>query len=413
MSAMPPSRVHAETVRVLYHHRTRAEDAQGIHISEMLRAFRGLGHEVDVAALVEADEAGDRLLRGRRWRGALPQAPHWLYELMSLAYNFVGYARLARQIRRQRPDVIYERYSLNTFCGVWASRRFRIPLVLEVNAPLYHEQRQLGALVFEHLARVSEPWICSHSTRTIVVSQVMKDMLVAEGVPADHMVVMPNGIDPEEFHPRISGEQVRQRHGLNGAIVVGFVGWFRPWHGLETLVDIVHEAGFAERGVRLLLVGDGPAYADLRQAVHARGLEKAVILTGPIARREIPAYVAAMDVAVQPSATSYACPMKIPEYLGMAKCVVGPDQPNIRELLEDGVTGVLFRAGDKESLRAALEAVISDPAKRRRIAERGFESVFERGLLWRANAERALALVFGRPGNGHGVGRTASVNATA
>ena len=64
-------------------------------------------------------------------------------------------------------------------------------------------------------------------------------------------------------------------------------------------------------------------------------------------------------------------------------------------------------------LRAALEAVISDPAKRRRIAERGFESVFERGLLWRANAERALALVFGRPGNGHGVGQTASVNATA
>lgn len=379
-------------MRILYHHRTRSEDAQGIHIAEMIRAFRGLGHEVDVAALVQPDDA----VKGHRrnfWQSALAGAPSWSYEIMSLAYNAAGYARLARQIRRRRPDLIYERYSLNTFCGIWASRRFGIPLLLEVNAPLCHEQRELGALAFERLARFSERWICSHSTRTIVVSQVMRDMLAAEGVPGDHVVVMPNGIDPSEMHPGVSGAAVRRRYGLDEAVVLGFVGWFRPWHGLEMLLEVVHQARLAERGVRLLLVGDGPARGSLERAVHALRLEGAVILTGPVARQHIPAHIAAMDVAVQPSATAYACPMKIPEYLGMARCVVAPDQPNIRELLEDGVTGILFRAGEKDSLRTALEELAFDPVRRRRIGERGLQSVFERGLLWRTNAERALALI--------------------
>ena len=68
--------------------------------------------------------------------------PGWLYELMSLSYNLYGFWRLGRTIRAWRPDLIYERYSLNTFCGIWASRVFGVPIVLEVNSPLYYEQKR-------------------------------------------------------------------------------------------------------------------------------------------------------------------------------------------------------------------------------------------------------------------------------
>lgn len=381
-------------MRILYHHRTRAEDAQGIHIAEMVRAFRALGHDVEQAGLVQAkDGEGPAAATAEsRWRRRLPGGKR-VYELMSLAYNVVGYRDLAARIRRQRPDLLYERYSLNTFCGVWASRRFGVPLLLEVNAPLYHEQRELGALAFERVARFSEAWICSHSTRTIVVTAAMKQILVDEGVPADHISVMHNGIDPERFHCGVPAEEVRRRYGLAGATVIGFVGWLRKWHGLEMLVEIAREARFAERGVRLLLVGDGPALADIRRDVEAHSLQETVILTGAIPHAEVPAHIAAFDIAVQPSATPYACPMKIVEYLGMRKCIVAPDQGNIRELLQDGVTGVLFAAGDKASLRAALERAICSAEQRQQIAQRGFDSIFQRGLLWRSNAERALALV--------------------
>ena len=380
-------------MKILYHHRTQAEDAQGIHIHEMVQAFRDLGHDVEIVALVQGERQTTQPTVPSKWKRLTELAPAWLYELMSLTYNLVGYRKLARAIKRNRPGLIYERYALNTFCGVWASRRFGIPLVLEVNAPLRYEQEQLGKLVFKKLARFSERWICSHSTRTLVVSGVMRDMLAAEGVPAEHMTVMLNGIDTRRFHTNVSGEEVRQRYRLAGQTVIGFVGWFRKWHGLEMLLEIVHEARLHERNVCLLLVGEGPAEEGLREYVRTHGLQASVIFTGPITRADIPAHLAAMDICVQPKAPAYACPMKIFEYLGMGKCIVAPEQPNIREILRDRHTAFLFQAENKSSLRATLLDVLANPEQRASIARRGYESIAARNLTWKENAKRTLEIV--------------------
>ena len=177
---------------------------------------------------------------------------------MSLAYNVYGYLMLRRRAGTFRPDVLYERYSLNTFCGIWLARRTGVPMILEVNAPLAQEQEKLGKLAFRRLAKFSERWICTNSTRTIVVSGVLKELLVAQGVPRDRMVVVTNGVDPRRFRPDVSDRAIRDRHGLDGKLVIGFVGSFRKWHGLELLLEIFHGANLAERAVHLLLVGDGP-----------------------------------------------------------------------------------------------------------------------------------------------------------
>lgn len=380
-------------MRVLYHHRTQSGDAQGIHIYEMVKAFRELGHEVEIVALVELDQPGGQKIKGRSWERLTRWIPSWLYELMSLTYNLYGYRRLCKAIRVHRPDLIYERYALNTFCGVLAGKRFGIPMILEVNAPLYYEQQKLGKLTFARLARWSERWICSHSTSTVVVTQVMRDLLVEEGVPTRRMVVMSNGIDPQHFHPGISGEPIRTRYGMTGRTVLGFVGWFRKWHGLEFLLEIMHEAKLSEQGVMLLLVGDGPAYPDLIRYVDAHHLRSDVILTGPVGREEIAAHIAAMDITLQPNVTEYACPMKIIEYMGMGKCTVAPNQPNIREIVEEGVTGVLFQPGSKDSMRAQIEALVRNPAMSRRMGRTAAERIYARGFLWKANAERVLKLI--------------------
>jgi glycosyltransferase involved in cell wall biosynthesis len=382
-------------MKILYHHRTQAEDAQGVHIHEMVRAFEALGHTVRMQALVELDRESRRKVRGAGWKRIAGGAPAWLYELMGLIYNLHGYRGLARAIRKSRPDLIYERYALNTFCGVWASRRFGIPLVLEVNAPLRREQRALGRLAFRRLARFSERWICSNSTRTIVVTDVMRRMLVEEGVRPERLTVMHNGVDPSEFHPGVSGEAVRRRHGLDGKTVVGFVGWFRPWHGLEMLLDAVRGLAHEGSGVRLLLVGDGPACADLRRQADTEELRSRVVFTGPVPREEIPHHVAAMDVAVQPSATAYACPLKLIEYMALGRCVVGPDQENVHEILEHGADGLLFRAGDAGALREALSAAVRDGELRARLGHAAAATVARRGLHWTGNARRTLELIFG------------------
>ena len=382
-------------MRILYHHRTRAGDAQGIHIHEIVRAFRELGHDVEVAAL--ADERNDQPggKKQRRPADRFRAAPAWAYELMSLAYNLYGYRMLRRATKARRPDLLYERYSLNTFCGVWAARRLGVPLILEVNAPLAYEQDALGKLAFRRLARFSERWICSNSTRTIVVTGVMKDLLVEEGVPRERIVVVTNGVDPAKFHPGVQGRQVVARHGLEGKLVLGFVGWFRPWHGLEMLLQAFHDARLADLGARLLLVGDGPARPDLDRFIARNGLGDDIVFTGPVAHEDIPAHIAAMDVAVQPSAPEYACPMKIIEYMAMAKCVVAPDQPNIREIVEDGKNGLLFEARNAAELKSTLLRALRESEVRQSMGRNAFETVISRRFLWKDNAERALTLARG------------------
>jgi len=385
-------------VRILYHHRTRSDDAQGIHIQEIVRAFRELGHQVDIVALADRSAEGASGRRAHPVAELLRAAPAWAYELMSLGYNLYGYRCLVRAAKRSRPDLIYERYSLNTFCGVWAARRLGVPLILEVNAPLAHEQDALGKLAFRRLARFSERWICSNSTRTIVVTGVMGDVLVTEGVPRERIVVVTNGVDPARFHPRVPGGEVLARYRLDGKLVLGFVGWFRPWHGLEMLLQVFRDAGLASLGVRLLLVGDGPARPELDRFIGQNRLGEHVVFTGPIPHEDIPAHIAAMDVAVQPSAPGYACPMKIVEYMAMGKCVVAPDQPNIREIVENERNGLLFEAGNSPALAAAVLRVVRDSAAREALGRAAFDTVIARRFLWRDNAQRALVLA--REGEG-------------
>jgi glycosyltransferase involved in cell wall biosynthesis len=119
------------------------------------------------------------------------------------------------------------------------------------------------------------------------------------------------------------------------------------------------------------------------------------VFTGSVPRDEIPRHVAAMDVAVQPSATAYACPMKLIEYMALGRCVVAPDQANVREILEHRADGLLFRAGDAGALREALTLAVSNGELRAKLGRAAAATVARRGLHWTGNARRTLELIFG------------------
>jgi glycosyltransferase involved in cell wall biosynthesis len=379
-------------MRIIYHHRTRLRDAQGIHVCAMVRAFRELGHEVEVISLVgvPSDDDAEGVRRAGIETGRLPS---WLYEALSLAYNVYGYRQLARAIRQRGADLIYERYALNSVCGVLASRRCGVPLVLEVNGPWQDHSVNAKPLRLDRLARRLQRWVCSNSAHTIVVTAALKRLLVQEGVPERQITVMHNAVDSCVFHPQVSGEEVRRRYRLDGHVVAGFVGWLRDWHGLESLIDAIHASGLLERGLRLLIVGSGPSFPRVQARVHSLGLADRVVLAGPVAHRDVPAHIAALDIALQPRATAYACPMKLLEYMAMGGCIVAPDQPNIRELVHDGVTARLFPPEDYGRLVELIAELMRAPAQRAILGRNAYQSTIERNLIWRANAARALALL--------------------
>ncbi|WP_372722762.1 glycosyltransferase family 4 protein [Immundisolibacter sp.] len=391
-------------MRILYHHRTRADDAQGIHIAALCGALRELGHQVDIVALVRqtrvrAGPEPDAVEPGREGASlfGLP-VPAWFYELLALAYNIPGFFMLTASVLRRRPDLIYERYALFTLCGRWVARLFALPFVLEVNAPLSLELSRHGGLAFAGLARRLETWLLSSSTRTVVVSQAMADLFVRQGVPAGNLVVMHNGVDAGRFNPQVDGGAVRARLGLEDSCVVGFVGWMRPWHGVQQLIDAVAELRPVCPGLRLLLVGGGPAVPGLREQVASLGMEHAVVFTGPLRATDVPAHVAAMDVVVQPDVTDYASPIKLFEYLAVGRAVLAPAKPNILEIVTDGQTALTFAAGDQAALTAALQRLYGDPALRTRLGAAGAALIDQRGYRWRCNARRVVDLVRPSPG---------------
>jgi len=383
-------------VRILYHHRTQAEDAQGIHIYEILRAFRELGHEVKEVALVPAENGPHTSARnkpkGGGWSIVSRMVPSVVYELMEMAYNPIGYLKLRRAIRSFRPDFLYERYSLYTACGIWAARRAGLPLILEINAPLALEQERAGKLTFKRFARRAERWIASHASRAIVVSTPMKRILEELGVPSERLAVICNGVDPEQFSGKGSGDTVRERYGLADRPVLGFVGWVREWHGLAELARGMGSWTGAMGEAALLVVGDGPARPAIEKAAEQAGVADRVQVTGPVPRAEMADHIAAFDVALQPAATPYASPMKVFEYLAMGKPVVACRQKNLEEILTQGRDALFFEPGDWADLARAARDLLSDEARLRRMSDAARKTIFDRNYLWRENAARAVAL---------------------
>lgn len=389
-------------LRILYHHRTRGEDAQGIHIRALCDAWREDGHEVRVVAPRVGNSA--RRGSGARPRQAAPApdarptlfgfaVPYWLYELLALGYNVPAFLRLLLAVLRTRPDFLYERYALFNVAGVAVARLTGTPIILEVNAPLSLELRTHGDLTFRRLAEVIERSLCRSATRTLVVSEAMAEVLVGLGVPRAQLEVMPNGVDSRRFHPGVQPGDIRARHGIpESAPVVGFVGWIRPWHGVDRLIDAVAALREEQPDLALLVVGDGPAVPALQRQVEALGLGQAVHFTGPVPAENVPQHIAAVDIAVQPDVTGYASPIKLFEYLALGRAVVAPDRPNIREVVTDGANAALFKAEDTASLTEALRGLVTDRDRRRRLAASAAALINERGYTWRRNARRVIEL---------------------
>ena len=381
-------------MNILYHHRTMVEDAQGIHIAEMIRAFELNGHHVELFSLVKRggrEQKGEVSLLGRL-KSAMPEM---IFELAEISYNLFAIFALLLKIMRARPDFIYERYALYNAAGVVVSRLTGIPVVLEVNAPLAFEKRQYGHLSFPRLAAWFEKFICSSATYTLTVTTPLKNILIAEGVRPEKVIVMPNGIRKELLLESPNNPALKESLGIpRDAIVLGFVGWFRPWHGLDRLIDLFYAQQLAQQGACLLLVGGGPILAQLQAQAERLGLSgRSVFFTGPLPHDSVYQHIKVFDLALQPNVTSYASPMKIFEYLGLGKPVLAPRFENIEEILTDGYNSWLCDINEEVQFAGMIKNALSSAEEIRARSAHARETVVGRDYFWEGNAARTVKLV--------------------
>ncbi len=382
-------------MRILYHHRTRGDGAEGIHITEIVNAFRELGHEVMVIcpraarreAGLEASHA-KKVHSGRKLRTFVRQSAE-------LVYNAVSYSRAWRGIRKFRPDFIYERYTPLNFGGVLAAKHSGTPLILEVNATY---AGRLGCdieMAYPGVAKWSEKSVFRWANGIVVVSGPLRECVQDRVGDSRKIAITPNAINLKklsQLDPVKERQRIREKYGIEQGYVVGFVGSMRRWHGLDFLADCIPEILAQHSDTHFLLVGTGEMEEELRQIVDQQGLGLHVTITGAVRHDDVYPLISAMDVGLSPDTPPYASPMKLLEYMALGAVPIAPDYPPIREIIEEGKTGLVFRPREASSFVGSIIGLAKDQELRSKLSQAARSEVIQR-RNWLRNASEILSLV--------------------
>lgn len=380
-------------MKILYHHRIASKDGQYVHVEEIINALTRQGHEVILVAPQIAQTADFGSDGG--WMSKLrAMLPKGLSELMEFGYAFLAFFKLCMAIKRHQPDAIYERYNLFLPAGIWAKTLFRLPLVLEVNSPLYDERKKYGGIALEKFAKWTEYYAWRHADHVLPVTEVLAHYIEQAGVPRERITVVPNGIDPTRFgtHSPI----LRDAKFANKR-VIGFVGFCREWHHLDQVLDLIAQQNNPD--LMLLIIGDGPVIEALKQQAKQLNMEDNFHSTGLVERDEMPYWLAQFDIALQPAVTPWASPLKVLEYMVSGKAIIAPNTPNIRELLTDQHNALLFDDQCTEaSLLACLETLIQSPQLMQQLGNAAQKTIEQRQLTWDSNAATIVHLLAAHAG---------------
>jgi len=316
-------------------------------------------------------------------------------ELQLLAYNFNIVSRYRRIRNIAKPTLIYQRHSAFGFSLGYLSRLMGAPCVLEVNASEVWVKKHWSRLFLSQLASLAEARAVGEVTLVNIISKGASEQLEAQGLHATNALINPNGVDAEEFHPGIDGRRVRRHYGLPAKIlVVGFIGTFAAWHGVDVLVEAAI-LSLKKRSMRFLLIGDGALRSALERGIIDRGLERSITFTGLISHSEAPEYLAACDILVSPhpgfkdDSKFFGSPTKLFEYMAMGKAIVASDLEQIGEVIRDGSNGLLVKPGDPRDLADKILRLANNPGLRRRLGKQARIAV-ERNYTWDHNVGRVL-----------------------
>ena len=340
-----------------------------------LRRLLGEVWVVTPVGLMGPDE-----LRRRASEAALasPSGSRWRDRVPVVAKTAIKDAREWRRARAFRIDpagpwrdreiaCVWQRHELFHTAGLRLARSLGVPSVVFVPAPLVWQARQWGVRRpgwSRWAERVGEQTPLRSADVVACGSATVAEQIARMGVEDRRIVVTSTGSDPDLFRKRPDRDAMRARLGVEGRFVVGWIGSFRRFHALEQAVDAV--AGLEH--ATLLLVGDGPERS--RIEALARDRRVASVCTGTVPHDEIPAYLAAMDVALVLAAGDapfHYSPLKLAEYLSAGLAVIAPRAGELPEQLRDGVDAVLVSPGDRDELASVLRRLQHDPGERERL----------------------------------------------
>lgn len=308
----------------------------------------------------------------RGWWARLPLLRQWCV-IRGLTRRLYQVARLAR------PHILHAHSpSFNGLAALRVGGALGIPVVYEIrafweDAAASHGSSPAGGLRYR-LTRTLENYVLRRVDAITTICEGLRGDLLARGIAADKITVIPNAVDMAQFRPRPPSDgMLSHQLGLTGSLVLGFIGSYYAYEGLALLIESFPAMLAAVPSLQLLLVGGGPEEEALRAQVRRLGLERKIRFAGRVPHQRIADYYQVIDVLVYPRLpmrlTELATPLKPLEAMALGRLVVASDVGGHRELIDDGKTGLLFAAGDAAALGTRVLDLIrhaeSWPALRR------------------------------------------------
>ncbi len=325
------------------------------------------------------------------------------------ALNFppAAYARLMAGTARRIEEVVAQvdphlihAHSpvLNALPAIRAGHKLGLPVVYEVrafweDAAVDHGTTSEGSLRY----RISR-WLETHALRradhVTTICEGLRGDIVARGLPAEKVTVIPNAVDVDEFpFLQRSDEALRGEFGLQGAVVLGFVGSFYAYEGLDLLVAALPKLLGKHPRLRVLLVGGGNEETNLKAQATALGVGDRILFTGRVPHAHVQRYYSLIDILVYARKsmrlTDLVTPLKPLEAMAQGRLLVASDVGGHRELIRDGETGLLFEAGNVHALAAAIDRLLRSPEDWPRIRQAGRDFV-ERERTWKVSVRGYL-----------------------
>jgi len=343
------------------------------------------------------DETVDGLKFYRTQSGALAKLPvlNQLDVINTLA------ARLLEVAREVRPDILHAHSpALNAIAALRVGRKLGIPVVYEVrafweDAAVDHGTSKEWGLRYR-LTRALETHALKRVNATTTICEGLRGDILARGIPAPKVTVIPNAVNIEDFSvDDTRDEALAEQLGLAGKTVLGFIGSFYAYEGLNVLLDALPAMLKTDPEIRVLLVGGGPQDAALKEQARRLGVERQVIFTGRVPHAEVQRYYNLVDVLVYPRLkmrlTDLVTPLKPLEAMAQGRVLVASDVGGHHELIEDGKTGMLFAAGDPLALAERVQALLAMRASWPQLRAQGRRFV-EEERNWRASVARYRAI---------------------
>ncbi|MBV2218130.1 MAG: glycosyltransferase, exosortase A system-associated [Diaphorobacter sp.] len=277
-------------------------------------------------------------------------------------------ARLEALVRELKPDILHAHSPvLNAIPALRVGRRLGLPVVYEIrafweDAAVDHGSTHEGSLRYR-ATRALETWALKRVDHAFTICEGLRADIVARGIPAARVTVIPNAVNVEEF--QLSGapdEALRAQLGLSGCTTLGFVGSFYAYEGLDLLLAALPELLQRRPELRLLLVGGGPQEANLKAQAQQLGVADQVIFTGRVPHSEVSRYYDQIDLLAYPRhsmrLTELVTPLKPLEAMAQGRLFVASNVGGHQELIRDGETGRLFQAGSVPALVAAIDDML-------------------------------------------------------